>query len=45
MLKPGGLHVMLINLKQELVPGKKITLTLNFEISGPITIEAEIREQ
>jgi copper(I)-binding protein len=44
MLKPGGLHVMLIKLKQELVPGEKITLTLNFEKSGPMTIEAEIRE-
>ena len=44
-LKPGGLHVMLINLKQELVPGEKITLTLNFEKSGPMTIEAEIREE
>lgn len=43
-LKPGGLHVMLINLKQELTPGEKITLTLNFEKSGPMTIEAEIRE-
>jgi copper(I)-binding protein len=44
MLKPGGLHVMLINLKQELVLGEKIKLTLNFEKSGPLTIEAEILE-
>ncbi len=43
-LEPGGLHVMLINLKQELVEGEKVTLTLNFEKSDPITIEAEIRE-
>jgi hypothetical protein len=43
-LKPGGLHVMLINLQQELVPGEKIKLTLNFEKSAPLTIEAEIRE-
>ncbi len=43
-LEPGGLHVMLINLKEELVPGKKISLTLNFEKSGPMTVEAEIRE-
>ncbi len=43
-LKPGGLHVMLIDLQQELVPGEKITLTLNFEKSGPQTIEAEIRD-
>ncbi len=43
-LKPGGLHVMLINLKEELTPGNKIELTLNFENSDPIKIEAEIRE-
>ncbi|MCL4294597.1 MAG: copper chaperone PCu(A)C [Anaerolineae bacterium] len=40
----GGKHVMLINLKQDLVPGDKLRLTLAFEKSGPITIEAEIRD-
>jgi copper(I)-binding protein len=44
MLEPGGLHLMLIKLKQELVPGEKITLTLNFEKSGSMTTEVEIRE-
>ena len=43
-LKPGGLHVMLINLKREMVAGEKVRVTLNFEESGPITVEAEIRE-
>jgi copper(I)-binding protein len=43
-LEPGGLHVMLIDLKQELTPGEMIPLTLQFEKSGPITIEAEVRE-
>ncbi len=43
-LKPGGKHLMLINLKQELKPGQKISLTLTFEKSGPITVEAEVRE-
>jgi copper(I)-binding protein len=43
-LKPGGLHVMLINLQEQLVPGEKIKLTLNFEKSDPLTIEAEVRE-
>jgi copper(I)-binding protein len=42
-LEPGGLHVMLINLQQELVAGEKIRLMLNFETSDPLTIEAEIR--
>lgn len=43
-LEPGGLHVMLINLKEELKPGDKVTLILQFEKSGPITVEAEVRE-
>jgi len=43
-LEPGGKHVMLINLKEELVSGQKIAVTLNFEKSGPVAIEAEIRE-
>lgn len=42
-LEPGGLHVMLINLKRELVPGEKVNLTLNFERSGSLSVEAEIR--
>ena len=42
-LKPGGLHIMLIKLKQELTAGEKITLTLVFEKSGEIQIEAEIK--
>lgn len=40
----GGKHVMLINLKQTLGPGDKVRLTLSFEKSGPITIEAETRD-
>jgi hypothetical protein len=43
-LEPGGKHIMLINLKQQLTPGEKIKLILNFEKSGQKTIEAEIRE-
>ncbi len=43
-LEPGGKHIMLINLKQELKPGEKISLTLNFKKSGSLSIEAEIRE-
>lgn len=44
MLEPGGYHVMLINLKQKLEPGSKISVTLNFEKSSPMTIEAEIKD-
>jgi copper(I)-binding protein len=42
-LKPGGLHVMLIGLKRELKAGDMVVLTLNFEKSGLITANAEIR--
>ncbi len=42
-LKPGGLHVMLIGLKQDLKEGDRFPLTLEFEKSGPRTVEAEVR--
>lgn len=42
-LKPGRYHIMLIGLKQELQPGDKIKVTLTFEQSGEMTIEAEVR--
>ncbi|RME85914.1 MAG: copper chaperone PCu(A)C [Caldilineae bacterium] len=42
-LKPGGLHIMLIGLQQPLEVGSRIQLTLQFEKSGPMTVEAEVR--
>lgn len=42
--KPGGLHVMLIDLKRDLNVGDKFNVTLVFEKAGPITIEAEVRQ-
>lgn len=42
-LEPGGLHVMLIGLQQDLVAGEKLKLILVFENAGEIAIEAEIR--
>lgn len=42
--KPGGLHVMLIGLRQELKPGDKFLVTLRFEKAGDRTIEAVVRE-
>ncbi len=42
-LKPGGFHVMLIGLKQDLVAGEALTLQLNFEQAGEISIQAEVR--
>ncbi len=44
ILEPGGLHVMLIGLKRELAVGDKFSLTLNFEKSGPRTLEVEVRD-
>jgi periplasmic copper chaperone A len=42
-LKPGGYHIMLVGLKQELKAGEKIHLKLNFETSGSLELDAEIR--
>jgi periplasmic copper chaperone A len=41
--KPGGLHVMLMGLMQDLVVGKKITVTFKFEKSGAITLDVPIQ--
>lgn len=43
-LKPGGYHIMLINLKRNLTVGEKIPLNLVFE-SGPKTVVAEVKER
>jgi copper(I)-binding protein len=42
--KPGGLHVMLMDLKKDLKPGDSVPLTLTFEQAGTVKIEAEVRE-
>ena len=43
-LAPGGLHVMLIGLKQPLKEGQTFPLTLNFEHAGPVTVEVAIEK-
>lgn len=43
-LEPGGFHIMLIELTNELVVGESIEITLSFEAAGDITVSAEIRE-
>ena len=43
--KPGGLHIMLIDLKQDLKVGDTFTLTLQFEKTSKITVQVEVREQ
>ena len=42
-LEPGGFHVMLIGLKSELKAGDNVKLTLHFEKSGTVTVEARVR--
>jgi hypothetical protein len=42
--EPGGKHLMLIQLKQDLQPGQEIALTLTFAQSGLLTIQVKIAD-
>jgi len=44
IFKPGGLHIMLVELNRDLKIGDTISLTLNFEKAGSITIQAPVKE-
>ena len=39
---PGGLHIMLVDLKAPLKAGDRLPLTLRFEKAGEVTVEAQI---
>lgn len=41
-LKPGGLHIMLTALAQELTPGMEVPLTLLFESAGAVTVTVAV---
>jgi periplasmic copper chaperone A len=41
---PGGYHVMLMGLEQDLVAGSRIDLTFATNDSGSITVSAEVRD-
>ena len=43
VLRPGGLHVMLIDLTGPLQVGQTIPLTLRFEKAGEITVQVPVR--
>jgi periplasmic copper chaperone A len=43
-LKPGGYHVMLMQLKKDLKPGDKVELTLTFAKAGRVAVTAEVRK-
>lgn len=42
--KPGGLHVMLIGLNQDLNPGDTFSLTLDFATAGEMPLEVTVSE-
>jgi len=44
LLVPGGNHLMLIDLAEDLVPGSEFDLTLTFAEAGDITVTVEVRE-
>lgn len=41
-LKPGGLHIMLIGLKEPIRMGKPVPLTLRFEKAGTVEVELAV---
>ncbi|MCU7906219.1 MAG: copper chaperone PCu(A)C [Candidatus Thiodiazotropha sp. (ex Epidulcina cf. delphinae)] len=43
-LEPGGLHVMMIGLKQKLVPGEIVSLRLLFEDGSQLKVDAPVRK-
>jgi len=42
-MKPGGYHIMLLNLKHALHAGEKVSITLTFEHAAPLTLDVPIR--
>jgi len=43
--EPGGLHLMLVDLKSPLVEGTSIPLVLQFKSAGPITVQLIVEPQ
>ncbi len=43
--EPGGLHIMLMNLKKDLNPGDQFSATLSFDRAGPLTITVDVKDQ
>jgi copper(I)-binding protein len=42
--KPGGYHIMLLDLKQELEEGQNVPLTLTFAKAGTIQVDVRIEK-
>ncbi|MEM9989746.1 MAG: copper chaperone PCu(A)C, partial [Pseudomonadota bacterium] len=43
-LKPGGLHLMLMNPKDELASLDEVDITLNFENAAPVVVTLPVRQ-
>lgn len=43
-MQPGGLHIMLMQLRTELLEGDQVEVNLNFAIAGEVTVTAPVRE-
>ncbi|MBP9792278.1 MAG: copper chaperone PCu(A)C [Rickettsiales bacterium] len=43
LLKPKGLHIMLIGLKKPLVKGEVVPISLHFENMGPVTVNTIVK--
>ena len=43
-LRPGGSHLMLVDLARPLKKGERFTMTLRFERAGELPIEVEVQE-
>lgn len=43
VLQPGGVHLMLVGLKQTLAAGETLPLTLRFEHAGEVTLDVAVR--
>lgn len=43
VLRPGGLHIMLIDLQRPLRAGETIPLTLRFETAGEVTVQVPVQ--
>jgi copper(I)-binding protein len=44
VLKPGGLHIMLMGLKAPLKEGERFTVTLTFERAGSVEVEVMVEK-
>lgn len=44
ILKPGGLHIMLIGLQERLIPEQDVSLTLTFDDGSSQTVAAPVRK-